>query len=130
VSRIPKTTADSRPKEAGRGAERLATPNTQVIYHRYLLGPSFQQGRAVGNADGQLIGVEESVEEEAVQRHQQEEANDEFVKIPRKLKTGHTTLLAATQADWAREVICEIIDQLPLLPWYSTQDMGRIQAPL
>ena len=31
VARFPKTRTSNKPKEAGRGAERLATPNTQGI---------------------------------------------------------------------------------------------------
>ena len=111
VARIPKRRIDSKPKEAGRGAERLATPNAQGIHHRSSLGPSFQQGWAVEAADGQLIWVEGSVEAEAVQhvdstvqqeQQQQEEARNEHFGIPEDLGMGYKALLAATQADWAR----------------------------
>ena len=44
VARIPITMIKYEPKEPGRGAERLATPNTQGVQHRPLQGPSFQQG--------------------------------------------------------------------------------------
>jgi hypothetical protein len=115
VARIPKARILRESKEAGRGAERLATPNAQGIHPRPLLGPSFQQGWAVEAADGQLTWVEGSVEEGAVhhidsmvQQQQQEEAKEEYFKIPRKFKVGHKALLAATQADWARGAIREI----------------------
>jgi hypothetical protein len=58
VARIPISRINGKPKEAGRGAERLATPNAQGIYHQPLLGPSFQQGRADQTLDGELIWVE------------------------------------------------------------------------
>ena len=57
VARTPKQVIDHEPKEAGRGAERLATPNTQGIHHRPLQGPSSQQGRGEQTADGELIWV-------------------------------------------------------------------------
>jgi hypothetical protein len=62
AARIPRNLND-KPKEAGRGAERLATPNAQGIYRQSLLGPSLQQGWAAEAADGQLIWVEGSMEE-------------------------------------------------------------------
>jgi hypothetical protein len=37
-------------KEAGCGAEGLATPNVRGVYHHSLLGPSFQQGWVVTTA--------------------------------------------------------------------------------
>jgi hypothetical protein len=120
VARIPKM-INSEPKEAGRGAERLATQNAQGIHHRPLQGPSFQQGRGEQTVDGELIWVEGSVEEVPVQQEpapqqqhqqqqqqQQEEAENEYFQFPRKFKPGYKALLAATQADWARGSIREI----------------------
>ena len=120
VARIPNTSIKWAPKEAGRGAERLATPNTQGILHRPLQGPSFQQGRAGQTADGELIWVEGSVEEEPVQQgpveeqgqqqgqQQQEEAELKYHKFPKKLKMGCKALLAAMQADRERGSVREI----------------------
>ena len=120
VARIPKQKCNSEPKEAGRGAERLATPNTQGIHHRPLQGPSSQQGRGGQTADGELIWVEGSVEEEPVQQgpveeqqqqgQQQEEAEAEqkYLEFPKKLKMGCKALLAATQADRERGSVREI----------------------
>ena len=94
MARIPNTNIVSKPKEAGRGAERLSTPNPQGIHRRSLLGPRFQQGWAVEAADGQLDWVEGSAEEELVhhnssmvqqQRQQQQEARHKYkyLEIPR-----------------------------------------------
>ena len=120
VARTPNTNINSIPKEAGRRVEMLATTNTQGIYHRSLLGPSFQQGCAVEAADEQLVTVEGRVEEEAVQRQQQEEGKDKSLKIP-GLEMGYKALLAATQADWARgairEIKCRFCPDIQLKTW-------------
>jgi hypothetical protein len=82
VARIPDSNVNSKPKEAGRGAERLATPILQGLHYRPLLGPSFQQGLAVEVAEGQPISAEGSVEVEAghhinsTVRHQQQRQNN------------------------------------------------------
>ena len=68
VAGIPVTSFNSEPKEAGRGAERLAAPNPQEIHHRSLQEPSFQQGWVVEPAEGQPTLVEGSVEVEVVYR--------------------------------------------------------------
>ena len=52
VARIPKTETSDKPKEAGRGAERLVTLDAPGIYHQSLLGTSFQQGWAKDAPDG------------------------------------------------------------------------------
>jgi hypothetical protein len=88
AARIPNTTVNDEPKQAGRGAERLATQNAQGIHHRPLQGPSSQQGRAKQTVDGELIWVEGSVEEVSVQQEpvpqqqqqqqQPEEAENEY----------------------------------------------------
>ncbi|KAF8486854.1 hypothetical protein DFH94DRAFT_849394 [Russula ochroleuca] len=94
VARIPIPKKSNEPKEAGRGAERLANPNTQGIHHRPLLGPSFQQGCAIEAADGQLIWIEGTLKEESVRhvgsmvQQQQEEAEHE------KIQDGHRAFLA------------------------------------
>ena len=44
AARTPKQNISGKPKEAGRGAERLATTSPQGIYHQSLPWPSFQQG--------------------------------------------------------------------------------------
>ncbi len=111
VARIPKQGMNSKPKEAGRGAWRLATPDSQGIHHQSLLGPSLQQGWAEEAADGQLIWVEGSVEEVARRTdsavQQQEEAQQEYFEIPRNFKPGFKALLA-TQTDSACETVREI----------------------
>ena len=119
VARIPKTRINGEPKEVGRGAERLATPNTQGFPHRPWQGPSSQQGRGGQTVDGVLIWVEGSVEEEPVhqgpveeqqqqQRQQEEEAEPKYHKFPIKLKMGCKALLAAMQADRERGSVREI----------------------
>jgi hypothetical protein len=65
VARIPKPKINNESKQPVRGAERLATQNSQGVHHRSLLGPSLQQGWAEEAADGQLIWVEGSLEEMA-----------------------------------------------------------------
>jgi hypothetical protein len=108
AARIPKALTNYKPKEAGRGAERLATPNSQGIYHQFLPGPSFQQGWAVDAADGKPTWVEGSVDEEAVHHIDSTEQNTEatglFV-IPRKFKPEHRSFLEASEADFARGAV-------------------------
>ncbi len=60
VARIP-SGLNSKPKEAERGAERLATRSAHGIYHQPFPGPSFQQGWSVEPAHGQPTWVEGSV---------------------------------------------------------------------
>jgi hypothetical protein len=114
ATRIPKTRINSEPKQPVRGAERLASPDSQGLHRRSLLGPSVQQGWAEEAADGQLIWVEGSVEEtvhridDAVQQQQQEEGQQQLFEIPKDLKTGHRALLLATPAKMARGTIREI----------------------
>ncbi len=91
ATRTPKQTTNSDPKEAGRGAGRLAIPDSQGIHHRSLLGPSLQQGWAVEAADGQLIWVEGSVDEMAhrtdntvLQQQQKEEVQQECFETSRR----------------------------------------------
>ena len=122
VARIPTQVINNEPKEAGRGAERLATPNTQGIHHRPLQGSSSQQGRGEQTVDGVLIWVEGSVEEEPVhqgpveeqqqqgqqQQQAEAEAKQKYLEFPKKLKMGCQSLLAATQADRERGSVREI----------------------
>jgi hypothetical protein len=110
AARIPNASTDSKPKEAGRGAERLATPSSQGIYHQSLPGPRFRQGWAVEAADGKLTWVEGSVDEEAVHHidstvQQQQEEATELLVIPRKFKPEYRLLLQASEADFARGAV-------------------------
>jgi len=132
VARIPKSKVNCKPKEAGREAKRLATPNAQGIHRQTLLGPGFQQGWAEEAADGRLIWVEGNVEETVQQQQQQqEEVKDEYFKIPKKFKMGHKALLAATAADWERGAIGrDPRDQVPVLSRHKAQDVGGLQASL
>lgn len=107
VARIPNTRINRKPKEAGSGAERLATPNAHGIYHQSSPGPSFQQGWAVEPADGQPTWVEGSVEEETAHhtvQEQQEEATELF-EIPRIFKHRYKLLLQASEVDFARGAV-------------------------
>jgi hypothetical protein len=117
VAGIPKSTIVSEPKSAGRGVERLATPNAQGVHHRPLQGPSFQQGWMGQTVDGVLIWVEGSVEEEPVQQEpvqqqqeqqQEEEAVPKYLKFPDEFKMEYQALLVATQADRERGSVREI----------------------
>ena len=111
VARIPKQRINGKPKEAGRGVERLATPSSQGIYHQSLPGPSFQQDWAVDATNGKPTWVEGRVEESAVhhidstvQQQQQQQATKCF-KIPRKLEPEHRLLLQTSKADIARGAV-------------------------
>ena len=130
VTRIPKTKIDSRPKEAGRGAERLATPSAHGIYHQPLPGPSFQQGWSVEPAHGQPPWVEGSVGEEVAHhiddmvQQQQEEATKLF-KIPRIFKPMHRLLLQASEADFARGAVQAI--KCRVCPGTEVKDFGEFK---
>jgi hypothetical protein len=113
VARIPKQRLASKPKAVGRGAERLATPSAQGIYHQPLPGPSFQRDWVVNAADGKPTWVEGSVDEEVAhhvdntveQRQEEEEESNKHFKIPRKFEPGHRLLLQASDADFARGAV-------------------------
>jgi hypothetical protein len=112
VARIPQTKINRKPKEAGRGAERLATSNVHGFYYQSSLGPSFQQGWAAEPAHGKPTWVEGSVDEDAahrtnstVQQEQQQEGAKELFKIPRTLTSRYRFLLDASEADWARGAV-------------------------
>jgi hypothetical protein len=107
VARIPQTWIIDEPKEAGSGAERLATPNPQEIHHRPMLGPSFQQGWGGEPAEEQPTLVEGSVEVEAVhinsteqQQQQQQKPRAKRFPFPEKFEPVHRALLASTPRDW------------------------------
>ena len=120
VARIPETRVISKPKEVGRGAERLATPNPQGIYQQPLPGPSVQQGWAVEAAERQPTWVEGSVGVDAVQQQQrqgQQQQDDEYFKIP-KLKPEHRALLAAAQDKLVvPEIRCRLCPGTGLKTW-------------
>jgi hypothetical protein len=111
VARIPKTMVECKPKAAGRGAERLATPSAQGIYHQPLPGPSSQRGWVVDAADGKPIWDEGSVDEEVAHsvdntiEQYQEQMTNKLFEIPRKLEPGHRLLLQASDADIARGAV-------------------------
>ena len=111
-------------EEAGRGAEGLATPIAQGVYHHSLTGPSFQQDWALENAQRQgqkFPWVEERVEEEALHHMAttaQQEAEDLF-QIPSNFHEGYRILLAATRADWTRGAVDEIKCRLCHDSWFT-----------
>ena len=113
AARIPTTSMNSKPKEAGRGAERLATPSSQGIYCQSMPGPSSQQVWAVGAADGRPTWVEGSVDEGVVHHTHstEQERNKEATRllyIPRKFKPEDRRLLNTSKADDARGAVQEI----------------------
>ena len=121
VAGIPITMIYSEPKEAGRGAERLATWNPQGIHHQPLLGPSFQQGWVVEPAEEQPPSVEGSVEVE-VARHTDVGAQQQQGKtLPKKLSPEHRGLLAGTEKDWrdgrVAEIKCRLCPDTHLQEW-------------
>jgi hypothetical protein len=112
VAWIPKTKVKMESKETGRGAERLAAPNSQGLPYRPLPGPNFQQGWVVEAADKRLDCVEGSVEEGGAVHHngsmvqQQQQGEEEganhkhkHLEIMKILKPEHRALLADTQDD-------------------------------
>ena len=129
VVRIPEQSINWKPKETGRGAERLATPNQQGLHNRPLLGPNLQQGLAVEAAGGRLNWVEGSVEEEPVhhdsgevqqQQQEGEEAKHEHkhLKIIKKLKPEHKALLADTQDGTpGKEMRCRLCPNSRFKSW-------------
>ena len=136
VARTPMASISDTPKDAGHGAERLATLNTQGICHQPLLGPSIQQGWAVQDPDGKLIWVEGRVEEEAMhhirstvqqqQGKEEEEEKVEHFRIPRIFKPEHREFLVATEVDLARGVVQHIKCQLcPDTTFKTWEDFKR-----
>ena len=110
AARIPESKINNKPKEAGRGAERLATPSSQGIYHQSLPGPSFQQGWAVDATNGKPTRVEGSVVEEAVHHidntvQQEQQQATECFKIPRKFEPLYRLFLQTSKADIARGAV-------------------------
>jgi hypothetical protein len=130
VARTPKQRDEHAPKEAGRGAERLAAPNAHGIHPQPSLGPSFQQGWAVEPADGKPTWVEGSVDEEVARRidstvqQQQEEATEHF-EIPRKFRPRYRLLLQASEADSARRAVQTI--KCRLCPNTKLKDFGEFK---
>jgi hypothetical protein len=122
-TRVPITKNNSTSKETGRGAEGLATPNAQGVYHRSLLGPSFQQCSVATTAQGQeLTGVEERAEEalhNMARTEQQEEGH--LFAIPSDFE-GFSILLAASEADWTRRAVDKIKCRLCLNSGFSKWD--------
>jgi hypothetical protein len=108
-TRVPNQKKNSTSEEAGCGAERLATLSAQGMYHRSLLGPSYQQGRSVTTVEGGQIPWVERVGEELLHNMasavQQEE--DHLFQIPSDFE-GFRILLSATEADLARGAVDEI----------------------
>jgi hypothetical protein len=110
TARIPNSKTSDKPKEVGRGAERLATPSSKGVYHRSLPGPSSQRDWSVDAADGTPTWVEGSVDEEAVHHtdktvKQQDEKATGLFYIPRIFKPEQWLLLQTTEADIARGAV-------------------------
>ena len=110
VARNPNKKINHEPKEAVRGAERLAGPNAQGVHHRPLQRQSFQQGWVEQTVDGEIFWVEGSVQDEQEQQQQQEQQEEvvKYFEFPKKFKMGREVLLAATQADRERGSVREI----------------------
>ncbi|KAI9448656.1 hypothetical protein F5148DRAFT_1292168 [Russula earlei] len=104
----------------GRGAERLATPNAQGIYHPFLQGPNDQQESTSTIAQEELPWVEGGEQGAAwhhtsdmVRQQEADRANDEDgeaaeeyrFRISKRLNERHRSMLEATAADWARGAV-------------------------
>ena len=121
-ARFPEQRYSSKPKKAGRGAERLATLQTQGIYHQSLLRP-LQQGWAVEAADGTLTWVEGSVDEiygTKEQQQQQEEEEPSFNTD--RLTPMQKALLNATNTGSGMDIKCHLCPETHLK---SLQDFKR-----
>jgi hypothetical protein len=109
AARILKQQIDCKPEEAGRGAERLATPSSQGIYYQSLPGPSFQQGWSADAADGTPTRVEGRVDEEVAHHTdktvQQRNEKAGLFYIPRIFRPEQWLLLQTTEADIARGAV-------------------------
>jgi hypothetical protein len=109
---------------AERGAGRLALPNAHGIYHRILPGPSVQ-GETTGTAAQVQLPWVEGSEESAAWQYvssvaqpqlvissakdgEQEEAESDPFRIPKRLGERHRGLLKATSDDWARGTVREL----------------------
>ena len=109
VARIPRTKINDKPK-AGRGAERLATPSAQGVYHQTLPGPSFQRDSVVDAAHGKPAWVEGSDDEEAAHhsddtQNQKEENTKKLFYIPHRFEPRHMMFLQASESDAARGAV-------------------------
>ena len=107
----------SASKTAGRGAGRLAATNAQEVHLLSLLGPSDQQVLVRAPAPEQPSWIEESVEggtwqhsssmvqpeveaQDVHSTENEEQADCEPFRIPRRTQERHQALLAATPDDW------------------------------
>jgi hypothetical protein len=109
-------------KMVGRGAERLATPNVQGVYHQSLPGPSVHRVLVGAPTPGELAWIEGSVEAETRHDHsnvvqqgsavditeheEQVKQAEEPFRTPQRLKEQHRALLAATQTGTVRRSTC------------------------
>jgi hypothetical protein len=114
AKRTPNTPTNNKPKAAGHGAERLASPNAQGIYCQSLLGP-LQQGWMEEAVNGMPISVEGRVDEKVVhcnnstmkQQQQQQQEKEEPFHTPTKFKPMQKALLKATKmASGVEEIKC------------------------
>ena len=122
VAGIPQPRINNEPKEAGRGAEMLATWIPQGIHHQPLLGPSFQQGWVVEPAEGEPPSVEGSVEVEVAQHTEVEaQQQQQQAKMPKKISPEHKGLLEATEEDWHNgwiaKIKCRLCPETHLQKW-------------
>ncbi|KAI9430297.1 hypothetical protein F5148DRAFT_1313308 [Russula earlei] len=114
------TRMNDKSEVVGRGAERLATPNAQGLYHPFLQGPNDQQESMRTIAQEELPWVEGREQGGAwlhtskmVQQQEANSANDEDgeaaeeyrFRISKRLNERHRSMLEATAADWARGAV-------------------------
>ena len=138
VAWVPESKSNNKPKEAGREAERLATPNPQEIHHRSLQGPGFQQGWVVEPAEGQPTLIEGSVEVEVMypigsSEQQQEQQGVKKFPFPKTFKPVHKALLASTPQDWSDggidQIQCKLCPGTELKGWEEfKRHCGTVEA--
>ena len=111
AKRIPNSSISDKPKSAGRGAERLATPSAQGLYHQPLLGP-LQQGWVEEAANGTPIRVEGRVDETVV--HQQQQEEERLSRNVKKLEPMQEALLDVTKYASGVDIKCLLCPQTHL----------------
>ncbi|KAI9451578.1 hypothetical protein F5148DRAFT_1333163 [Russula earlei] len=113
------TRMNNKSEVVGRGAERLATPNAQGLYHPFLQGPNDQQESMRTIAQEELPWVEgrgqgaawlhtsNMVQQQANSANDEDgEAAEEYrFRISKRLNERHRSMLEATAADWARGAV-------------------------
>ncbi|KAH9963621.1 hypothetical protein BC827DRAFT_1375379 [Russula dissimulans] len=125
------TVTNRKSKAVGRGAEKLATPQVQGVYHQSLQGPSTQQelvntlvqeqlSSVEGSTDGAWHHTGSMVQEQEV-AISANEGEPGVYRIPKRPDEWNRAMLRATPADWARGTIrvlkCRLCPDINFSRW-------------